>query len=181
MEVEEGKLAASDWYRGVPHSELYRRLFSSLAPVELQVHDQMLEQYLSALQLEQRGLLGALVAVAFIEKTGLDVLYLLHDFTAQWQALTGRPTQKVDLTYLNEHLLHEGEGSADQHVNIIDQPIAQCAMKNLDGYLAIEIQVQHFRDVTEMWFSRVFERAFKISWLRSSLEDRGREERHDER
>lgn len=171
VEVEEGKLAASDWYRGVPHSELYRRLFSSLAPVELHVHDQMLDQYLSALRLEQYGLIGALVTVAFIEKTGLDVLHLLHDFTAQWQVLTGRPTRKIDLTYLNEHLLHEGEGSADQHVNIIDQLIAQCKMKDVDSYPSIEIGILHFHDVTEMWFSRVFERALKISGLKSNLED----------
>ena len=149
VEVEEGKLAASDWYRNVTHSELYRRMFSSLASAELAVDEQMLNQYLSALNLKQGGLARAVVTAAFIEKTGLAVLNLLHDFVAQWQVFTGQPTSKIDLTYLNEHMLHEGDGSDDQHVRIIDNLIGEC------GSLDLQNEARYFGRITEEWFTHI--------------------------
>ncbi len=156
VEVEEGKLAASDWYRGVAHSELYRRMFSSLSPTPLEIHEQMLEQYQLALKLEEGGLARALVTAAFIEKTGLTVLHLLHDFVAQWQVCTGKPTSVVDLTYLNEHMLHEGEESADQHVCIIDQMMYEC------GTLAMQKEIKHFEVVTDKWLTHIHERVSRM-------------------
>lgn len=161
VEVEEGLHAASSWYHGVAHAELYLRMFSSLSPAGLVVNQEMLEQYLEALDLggslsrmpsfwvirmgglEQSNLSRALVTAAFIEKTGRDVLCLLHDFVVQWQVFTGHPTDKVDLTYLNEHLLHEGDASPDQHVAIIDELLASC------GAVELEAEIAHFGMVTD--------------------------------
>lgn len=167
VDVEEGMHAASSWYHGVAHAELYRRMFSSLSPAGLAVNQEMLEQYLGALdlggnlspvpgcwakRLEQENLPRSLVTAAFIEKTGRDVLNLLHDFVAQWQVLSGHPTDKVDLTYLNEHLLHEGDASPDQHVAIIDELIAGC------GTVELETEIAHFGMVTDRWFTHIYER-----------------------
>ena len=159
VEVEEGLHAASDWYRGVPHAELYRRMFSSLSRMELAVNQEMLEQYLDALDFERGGLSRALMTAAFIEKTGRDVLNLLHDFVAQWQALTSLSSDKVDLTYLSEHFLHEGDASPDQHVAIIDQLIADC------GAVEMEAEIAHFGTVTDRWFTHIYERVLTIGVL----------------
>lgn len=159
VEVEEGIYAASSWYRGVHHAELYRRMFSSLSPAGLVVHEEMLLQYLGALDLEQGGLPRAIVTAGFIEKTGRDVLNLLHDFVAQWQTFSGRSTTMVDLTYLNEHLLHEGDASPDQHVAIIDELIAGC------GAMELEQEIAHFEMVTDRWFTHIYERVLMIGVL----------------
>ena len=168
VEVEGGKLAASDWYRGVAHSELYRRMFSSLAPVELAVSEEMLDHYLSALQLEEGGIVRAVVTAAFIEKTGLGVLHLLHDFVCQWQVLTGLHTEKIDLTYLNEHLLHEGDASADQHVCIIDELIREFSpATHLDAGMAMEMHIQHYGTVTDAWLTHIYQRVVIGSYYKS--------------
>lgn len=159
VEMEEGLHAASSWYHGVAHAELYRRMFSSLSPAGLAVHEEMLVQYLDALDLEQGGLPRALVTAAFIEKTGRDVLNLLHDFVAQWQVFMGHPTNKVDLTYLNEHLLHEGDASPDQHVAIIDELLAGC------GAMEMEAEIAHFEMLTERWWTHIYERVLMIGVL----------------
>lgn len=159
VEVEEGMHAASSWYRGVVHSELYRRMFSSLSPAGLAVNEEMLAQCLEALNLEEGNLPRALITAAFIEKTGRDVLCLLHDFVAQWQVFAGHPTDKVDLTYLNEHLLHEGDASPDQHVAIIDELLAGC------GAVELEAEIAHFGMVTDRWWTHIYERVFMIGVL----------------
>ncbi len=160
VEVEEGKHAASDWYRGVLHHELYRRMFSSLGTIPLMVNEEMLEQYMGALRLREGGLARALVTATFIETTGLTVLQRLHDFAAQWQVLMGIPTEKVDLTYLNEHMLHEGTSSEDQHVSLINNMVAEC------GELDLEAEIQHFERVTAKWLDHIHDRA-TIGILRS--------------
>ncbi|GEM_PF-6241121 len=174
VDVEEGVHAASSWYRGVHHAELYCRMFSSLSPAGLTVNQEMLGQYLEALdlggnlspvpglwvkRLEEENLPRSLVTAAFIEKTGRDVLNLLHDFVAQWQTLTGRSTDQVDLTYLNEHLLHEGDASPDQHVAIIDELISGC------GAVELEEEIAHFEIVTDRWFTHIYERVLMIGVL----------------
>lgn len=175
VEVEKGMHAASSWYCDVHHAELYRRMFSSLSPAGLAVNQEMLVQYLHALnlfegsapngpdcwavRLEQGNLPRALVTAAFIEKTGRDVLCLLHDFVAQWQVYTGRATDQVDLTYLNEHLLHEGDASPDQHVAIIDELIAGC------GAMELETEIAHFGMVTDRWWTHIYERVLMIDVL----------------
>lgn len=152
IEVEEGKHAASGWYKDILHSELYRRMFNSLAEEPLIVDKGLLNAYLGSLKLREGGLPRALVTVGFIEKTGLEVLRLLHDFIAQWQVLTGIPTAQIDLTYLNEHMLHEGEESADQHVSLINRLLIDCG-GTLDG------EIDHFEEVTAHWFNHVHELA----------------------
>src|SRR3989344_6129170 len=158
VEVEEGKQAASDWYRNVSRSELFRRLFSSLSPgtTPITVDEEMLGQYLGALRLREGGLVRALVTATFIEKTGMYVLQLLHDFVAQWQTLAGLSTSKVDLTYLNEHMLHEGEGSEDQHVNLITNLVEEC------GPLDFGNEIRHFEAVTAKWLNHTHDCVYGI-------------------
>ena len=125
VEVESGDHAMAAWYRGVPHAELYRRMFDSLAGSRIELNEALVGAYCNELDLGNGGLERSLVASAFIEKTGLQVLHLLHDFVLQWQSRNNIPTRSVDITYINEHMLLERSDSADQHVPLVNDLLSR--------------------------------------------------------
>lgn len=121
-EIELGKhpLIKKSKYKGIPHNEQFRLTIESLIPnIELLKPYETEKAYLDSLNLSESNLSEALGYCYVIEGIAPYVIHYFQDFISQWSVYNNRKNSDINLVYINEHSLTEGDESPDQHIKIV--------------------------------------------------------------
>jgi hypothetical protein len=110
---------------GIPHNDCFRLGIESLEPgAILPAPRDLGDRFVAEMGIENADLSCALAGCEVIENLAPFFNFRIQDFMAQWQTMSGLPSEKVNKVYVNEHGLTEGDQSEQQHISLLGKMTA---------------------------------------------------------